>query len=201
LYHFLRGRLIEFVPGRIILDVGGIGFEIDIPLSAVPNQRKGAEILLWTHLLVRDDALQIFGFPGRNERDLFRILLKVTGIGPRSALQILSGIKPAELVQTLAAEDWKRLTLIPGIGPKTARRLLIELKEKLTDRELQLIPSSAGPTDPVLSQAFSALVNLGFAPEAVRVALKDFSTSAADAQPVTEHLEVIIRKALAKLAP
>jgi len=201
LYHFLRGRLIEFVPGRIILDVGGIGFEVGVPLSAVPNQRKGAEILLWTHLLLRDDALQIFGFPERNERDLFRILLKVSGIGPRSALQILSGIKPSDLVQALAAEDWKRLTLIPGIGPKTARRLLIELKEKLTDRELQLIPSSAGPTDPVLSQAFSALVNLGFGPEAVRVALKDFSTSAGEDQPVTESLEVIIRKALAKLAP
>jgi len=201
LYHFLRGRLIEFVPGRIILDVGGIGFEIEVPLSAVPSQRKGAEILLWTHLLVRDDALQIFGFAERNERDLFRVLLRVSGIGPRSALQILSGIKPAELVQTLTAEDWKRLTLIPGIGPKTARRLLIEMKEKLTDQELQFIPSGAGPTDPVLSQAFSALVNLGFAPEAVRVALKDFSKSADDDKPVTENLEVVIRKALTKLAP
>ncbi|HEX7342715.1 MAG TPA: Holliday junction branch migration protein RuvA [bacterium] len=201
MYHFLRGRLVEFVPGRIILDVGGIGYEVEVPLSSVPVQRKGSELLLWTHLLLRDDSLQIFGFQERSERDLFRILLKVSGIGPRSALQILSGIKPQDLVQTLAAEDWKRLTLIPGIGPKTARRLLIELKEKLTDRELQLIPSSAGPTDPVLSQAFSALVHLGFAPEAVRVALKDFTKSEGRGEPISDNIEEIIKKALIKLAP
>ena len=93
----------------------------------------------------------------------------------------------------MAEEDWKRLTLIPGIGPKTARRLLIQLKEKLTDEELQFLPSSMTPKDPVLAQAYNALQNLGFPTESIRIALKDISA--------TDELEEVIKKALTKLAP
>lgn len=201
MYNFLRGRLVDFVPGRVVLDVNGVGFEISVPLSAEPDGRKGSELLLWTHLHFKDDGLQLFGFNQKSERDLFRMLLKVTGIGPRLALQILSGIKPQELVQVMAAEDWKRLTLIPGIGPKTARRLLIELKEKLTDQELQFLPAGGLPPQPVLTQAFAALTNLGFTPDAVRLALKEFSSAEGSGGLGAADLEMIIKKALAKLAP
>jgi len=177
-----------------VLDVGGIGFDIITPDHASTDlTTKGKEILLWTHLQLREDSLNIYGFERRQERELFRLLITVSGVGPRLAIQILSSIQPEELVRVMADEDWKRLTLIPGIGPKTARRLLIQLKEKLTDEELQFLPSSMTPKDPVLAQAYNALQNLGFPTESIRIALKDIST--------TDELEEVIKKALTKLAP
>jgi Holliday junction DNA helicase RuvA len=193
LYDFLRGQLVESLPGRLVLDVGGIGFDV---ITTDQNQdnlgSKGKEVLLWTHLHFKEDSLTLYGFSQRRERELFRLLIKVSGVGPRLALQILSGIRPEELVRAMADEDWKRLTLISGIGPKTARRLLIELKEKLTDQELQFSPSGPTPKDPILVQAYNALVNLGFPSENVRMAMRDLPTS--------DGLEEIVKKALAKLA-
>jgi len=177
-----------------VLDVGGIGFDVLTPDHAPTGlSSKGNEVLLWTHLQLREDRLYIYGFERRQERELFRLLITVSGVGPRLAIQILSSIQPEELVRVMAEEDWKRLTLIPGIGPKTARRLLIQLKEKLTDEELQFLPSSMTPKDPVLAQAYNALQNLGFPTESIRIALKDIST--------TDELEEVIKKALTKLAP
>ncbi len=200
MYQYLRGHLREFHPGQIILEVNGVGFDLAIPTSAVEITASNAELLVWTHLHFKDDGFQLYGFLSRTERDLFRLLLKVSGIGPKMAMQIISGIQPQELVSVMAAEDWKRLTLIPGIGPKTARRLLIELKERLTHQELQFISTSGAPVEPVLTQAFAALTNLGFAPEAVRVALKDLSPAQiGDLSEIT--LEEIIKKGLARLAP
>jgi holliday junction DNA helicase RuvA len=197
LYHFIRGTLVEHTPGWIILEANGIGFEIAVPASTDSPARKGAEILLWTHLAQKDEGPQLFGFLVKSERDLFRLLIKVTGIGPKLAMQILSGIKPSELVQVMMHEDWKRLTLIPGIGPKTARRLLIELKEKLTARELQFIPSGGASAHPVYQQAFSALTNLGFAQDAVYRILKEIQERGEE----QETLEEIIKTAIARLAP
>lgn len=200
MYDFLRGRLVEALPGRVVLDVGGIGFDVITPDHTheifQSKGKKGVspldEIVLWTHLHVRDDGFSLYGFSQRQERELFRWLIKVSGVGPKMALHILSGMRPEELVQVLADEDWKRLTLIPGIGPKTARRLLIQLKEKLTDQELQLPPTASAPKDPILSQAYNALQNLGFPSESIRVALKDL--------PASDGLEKIVKDALARLA-
>lgn len=196
MYHFLRGRIVDFVPGRLILDVQGVGFELSIPQNEDSFGGNETEVLLWTHLHFKDDGFQLFGFRRKSQRDLFRMLLKVTGIGPRLALQILSGVQPEELIRIMAVEDWKQLTLIPGIGPKTARRLLIELKERLTDQELRNLPSEDSPLDPVQKQAFAALTNLGFAPDTVRAALQEIVRD-------KEHpeLEVLIKTGLKKLAP
>ena len=172
MYHFLRGRLADSIPGRVVLEVGGVGYEIAVPILADGFTATGSEVMLWTHLHFSQDGQHLYGFPQRHQRDLFRMLIKVSGVGPKVALQILSGLDPEELVQVMAAEDWKRLTRIPGIGPKTARRLLIELKEKLTEQELMFIPSGA-PAEPIFNQAFSALCNLGFPPDAVRTKLKE----------------------------
>ncbi len=196
MYHFLRGRVVDFVPGRLILDVQGVGFELSIPQNEDSIGGNGIEVLLWTHLHFKDDGFQLYGFRQKSQRDLFRMLLKVTGIGPKLALQILSGVQPEELIQILAAEDWKQLTMIPGIGPKTARRLLIELKERLTDQELRSLPSDDTPLDPVQKQAFAALTNLGFAPDTVRATLQEIVRE-------NEHpeLEFLIKTGLKKLAP
>ncbi|MFH1735681.1 MAG: Holliday junction branch migration protein RuvA, partial [bacterium] len=142
--------------------------------------------------IFREDNIGLYGFSNREERELFLILIKVSGVGPRSAIQILSGIRPAELIKAMQNEDWKRLTLISGIGPKTAKRLLIELKEVLTSQELRFSPSGGKPTEPVLSQAFSALQSLGFDNEGIRAVLRNVSPD--------EDLETIIRQALGKLS-
>lgn len=194
MYDFLRGQVREVVPGRVVLDVNGVGYILFTTNGAAENIEKiGKETFFWTHLHYREDGPSIYAFLERQERELFRLLIRVNGIGPKLAMQILSGIRPQELVQALANEDWKRLTLISGIGPKTARRLLIALKEKLTDQELQFAPSGSAPKDPILSQAFSALLNLGLPPETVRMALRDI--------PASDNLEEIVKKALTKLAP
>lgn len=194
MYDFLRGRIVELEPGRLVIEVNGVGFDlVTADQTGDSFGRAGSDALVYTHLHSREDGFALYGFKGRQERELFRLLIKVSGVGPRLAMQILAGIRPAELVQTLANEDWKRLTLIPGIGPKTARRLLIQLKEKLTDQELLYAPSGGTPSDPVLSQAYRALQNLGIPAESIRQALKDLSPS--------DGLEEIVKKALAKLVP
>ncbi len=189
----------ESIPGRVVLEVGGVGYEIGVPTSSEGFAAVGNEVILWAHLQFSQDGFHLYGFAQRTQRDLFRMLIKVTGVGPKVALQILSGLEPQELVQIMVAEDWKRLTRIPGIGPKTARRLLIELKEKLTAQELLFIPTGGAPAEPVYNQAFSALSNLGFAPDSVRIALKEINTESG-ATPQTD-LESIIKRAIAKLAP
>ena len=199
MYHFLRGRLADSSPGRIVLDVGGIGFELAVPVTSEIFAALGSEITLWTHLHFSQDGQHLFGFMQRTQRDLFRMLIKVSGVGPKVGLQIISGIQPEELVQVMITEDWKRLTRIPGIGPKTARRLLIELKEKLTEQELAFIPSGGVPREPVFNQAFSALSNLGFQPDNVRLALKEISVEM-EATGI-QNLESILKRAIAKLAP
>jgi Holliday junction DNA helicase RuvA len=194
LYDFLRGCIVELEPGRLVIEVNGVGFDLVMADQTGDSfGRIGSETLVYTHLHGREDGFALYGFKVRQERELFRLLIKVNGVGPRLAMQILAGIRPAELVQTLADEDWKRLTLIPGIGPKTARRLLIQLKEKLTDQELLYAPSGGTPSDPVLSQAYRALQNLGVPAENIRQALKDLSPS--------DGLEEVVKKALTKLAP
>ena len=192
MYDFLRGQLVEIHPGRLVLEVGGIGYSILTPdhTSAAVGS-KGEEIHLWTNLHFKEDNINLYGFVERRERELFLMLLKVNGVGPKLALQILSGIRPDELIRAMAEEDWKRLTLISGVGPKTARRLLIELKERLTDRELMAIPSGSAPQHPILSQAYNALESLGFQQEQIRAAVKDI--------PASESLEDTIRLAVVKL--
>jgi holliday junction DNA helicase RuvA len=190
-YDFIRGKLIEFEPSRLVLEANGVGYDIAAALSDLQQLPAiGSEIKLWIHLHQKDEGPSLYGFLHKPERELFRLLIKISGIGPKSAIQILAGIQPADLIRALVDEDWKRLTLIPGIGPKTAKRLLIELKEKLTDKELLLLPTPL-PAAPVITQAYNALISLGFNSEAVRIALKDASPN--------DNLEENIRKALTKL--
>ncbi len=165
----LSGRLVELRPGEVILESGGVGYEVRIPLSAHRVLEGAAEAALFVHTYVREDQLALYGFPSREERDLFRRLLLVAGVGPRTALALLSGLSPDELAAAVEAEQWRRLAAVPGIGKRTAERLVVELKGKLA--------AAAAAPPSRHDDAVSALVNLGYpvktAEDAVARVLRD----------------------------
>jgi Holliday junction DNA helicase RuvA len=161
----IRGRLVAKEPHRIVVDVHGVGYLLFIPLSTYYQLPEGpGEVVLHTHTHVRDDAIQLFGFHTREEQALFEFLQGVTGIGPRLATNILSGITADELVPALSDGDLARLRAVPGVGKKLAERLVVELRDKVAT--LRRSPQAAAPmAPPVLDRALddvvSALVNLG----------------------------------------
>ena len=128
----IAGKLLEKHPPQIVVDVHGVGYELDVPMSTFYQlPATGAEVSLFTHLVVREDAHQLFGFATEAERRAFRQLLRISGIGARTALSVLSGLSVADLRDAVSAQDTGRLTKVPGIGKKTAERLLLELRDKL----------------------------------------------------------------------
>src|SRR5258705_3464499 len=157
----LTGRLASKAPDQILLDVAGVGYLVHIPLSTfyeLPENESPAS--LWIHTHVREDALSLYGFLTERERTLFLLLLGVTGIGPRVALTVLSGIPPTELVDALRTQDVRRLVAVPGVGKKTAERMVLELADKVAS-----LPGEAPPKAPAAIAAddvTSALVNLGY---------------------------------------
>jgi Holliday junction DNA helicase RuvA len=172
---FLRGKLLKKQPPLLILDVKGVGYEIDAPMTTfyvLPD--VGNEIEIFTHLVVRDDAHLLFGFATENERLLFRSLIKVNGVGAKMALTILSGIETDEFSQCVQNNDAERLTKLPGIGKKTAERLIVEMRDRLgnlpktTTQKNKTINVYTTPVD----EAVSALISLGYKPpEASRYVL------------------------------
>jgi Holliday junction DNA helicase RuvA len=172
----IRGRLASKEPHRVVVDVNGVGYQIFIPLSTYYQLPEvPAEVSLHTHTHVREDALQLFGFHTQDEQTLFELLQGVSGIGPRLATNILSGISVDELVPALSEGDVRRLRAVPGVGKKLAERLVVELREKVgTARLAQSPAAAAGPApavDRALDDVVSALVNLGCnRKEAIRAA-------------------------------
>ncbi len=177
----LRGKIIENTPPNLVLEVAGVGYEIEAPMSTfykLPLD-KGEEIIMHTHLVVRDDAHLLFGFASLTERAMFRTLIKINGVGAKMALAILSGMEADEFAQCIIAEDAAALTRLPGIGKKTAERLIVEMRDKLPKLQTgshevsqtradfsqrRELPESAS------SQAQAALVTLGYKPaEAIRM--------------------------------
>jgi len=157
----LQGRLIAKRPPQIMLDVNGVGYEIDVPMSTLYQlPATGAEVALHTHLIVREDAHQLYGFATEDERHVFRQLLKISGVGARTALAVLSGLSVAELHQTVAAQDTARFIKIPGIGKKTAERLLLELKDRLDVRGAAIQGAAVGAGN--AGDIVNALLALGY---------------------------------------
>jgi|MudIll2142460700_1097286.scaffolds.fasta_scaffold91125_2 Holliday junction DNA helicase RuvA len=163
----IRGRLVSKEPHRVIVDVNGVGYQIFIPLSTYYQlPEPAAEVALHTHTHVREDALQLFGFHTRDEQTLFELLQGVSGIGPRLATNILSGISVEELVPALSDGNLTRLRAVPGVGKKLAERLVVELREKVASvrlggvRTAQPAPAPS-EDDRLLEDVVSALVNLG----------------------------------------
>ena len=165
----LTGIIIEKNPPQITLDVAGVGYEIDVPMSTFYHlPATGEKVTLHTHLAVREDAHQLFGFASEAERTAFRQLLKISGIGARTALALLSGLSVAELAQAVAAQETGRLTKIPGIGKKTAERLLLELRDKM--KGVVAVSPTAAQTAP--NDILNALLALGYNEREAQAALK-----------------------------
>jgi holliday junction DNA helicase RuvA len=160
----LDGRLRDLEPGLAIIEAGGVGYEVRIPLSAFHVLQGRPNAVLHVHTHVREDQISLFGFPSPRERDTFRALIGVSGVGPRIALAVLSGLTPDDLAAAVEGDEWRRLAGVPGIGKRTAERLVLELKGRLQAPA----PATAGRID-----AISALVNLGYPQRAAEEAVAD----------------------------
>jgi Holliday junction DNA helicase RuvA len=158
---YLQGSLIRATPERLLLDVQGVGYEVQIPLSTwyEVEPRRDERIRLFIHTYLREDGIALFGFWTEREKLLFERLIAVSGIGPRLARVILSGMPPDELLGAIAAGDLGRLATIPGVGRKTAERMVLELKDKMRELAAELPERAAAPDD---QDVVSALVNLGY---------------------------------------
>lgn len=173
----IHGTLLAKHPPQLLIDVHGLGYEVDVPMSTfyqLPD--TGSSVVLHTHFIVRDDGHFLYGFASEEERSAFRLLLKVSGIGARMALAVLSGLSVSELAQAIAAQESKPLTRVPGIGKKTAERLLLELRDKFTqqlatDRSAASSPAP-GPGDE-RSDILNALLALGYKEREALLALKE----------------------------
>jgi Holliday junction DNA helicase RuvA len=165
----LSGRLVEKSPPQVLVDVGGVGYEVDVPMSSFYHlPGLGEPVTLLTQFIVREDAQVLFGFLTAEERSAFRLLIRISGIGPRTALSVLSGLSVVDLAQAVSLQETGRLVKIPGIGKKTAERLLLELKGKLGDT----LVAPAQVTDAAQADILQALVALGYNDREAAAALK-----------------------------
>jgi Holliday junction DNA helicase RuvA len=197
----LRGRLLSKTPNQAILECAGVGYDVTISVatfSALPNE--GAEAALHIHTHVREDQLALFGFSETQEKRLFEKLLTISGIGPKLAITVLSGISSDRLVTAIRSGDHATLTRIPGIGKKTAERVVLELKDKLDDLAAAIPTTAAGPHQGAGGQAgddaLSALVNLGYARP---VAQKAIESAIAKDPDAAHDFETLFRAAMAAI--
>ncbi|MFW8589251.1 Holliday junction branch migration protein RuvA [Glaciecola sp. 2405UD65-10] len=201
----LHGIIVEKIPPEIVLDVAGVGYEIQLPMTsfyALPEVNQS--VTLFTHFVVREDAQLLFGFTERNERSLFRVLIKANGVGPKLACTILSGMSAGQFVQAVMHEDITALVKMPGVGKKTAERLVVELKDKLN--ELDATPSMPTPlsgenakqailseTMSAKDEAISALLALGYKrSQAESVIKKVASDNASSEQLIRDALKSMV---------
>jgi Holliday junction DNA helicase RuvA len=196
----LTGRLAFKAPPYLVLDVHGVGYEVFIPLSTyygLPNLSESISLSVHTH--VREDAIQLFGFLTSQEKDAFVLLTSVSGVGPKLALSVLSALPVSNLVSAIQSGDIEKLTTVPGIGNKSAGRLVLELKDKVEKLHPGLASASESPRqgeDATFDDALSALVNLGYRPQDAKEALKQVKKS--NAKSIV--LKDMIRESLKELA-
>jgi holliday junction DNA helicase RuvA len=181
----LHGKLLTKAPPQVLIEVGGVGYEVDVPMSTFYNlPAAGETVTLFTHLAVREDAHVLYGFATLEERGVFRQLIRISGVGARTALAVLSGLSVGDLAQAVALQEAQTLTKIPGIGKKTAERLLLELKGKLADAK----PTATGSGD-----VLNALIGLGYSDKEALAAVKSLPHGIGVAEGIRAAL-----KALAK---
>src|SRR5450631_2457438 len=192
----LRGRLAEKRPNQVLVDVGGVGYVVLVPLStfaALGDLHTEVTLLIHTH--VREDALSLYGFVSSREKHLFELLLSASGVGPSLALKILSGMSVDELVPAIRGSDLGRLTKIPGVGRKTAERMVVELKDKLEAVVIEVERPAASSPAGVEADVVSALVNLGYDARIAETAVTDAKREAG-----TTHFEKLLRASLQVLS-
>jgi len=189
----LSGLLAEKNPPAILIDCQGVGYEVFVPMSTFyPLPALGERVTLLTHFVVREDAQLLYGFATAPEREAFRALLRISGVGPRTALAVLSGMSVAELAQAVAAQQAARLTKVPGIGKKTAERLLLELKGKI-GADLGAAAGAAGAADDAQSDILQALLALGYNDKEAAAALKALPPGVAVSEGIRLALKALAR--------
>lgn len=190
----LRGRLLFKTPQTAVVEAAGVGYEVTISIptfAALPAEGNEVALLVYTH--VREDALALFGFTTRTEKRLFEKLLSISGIGPKLAITVLSGLPPERLIAAIHSQDHATLTHIPGVGKKTAERIVLELKDKLQE----LAPTGhAGASTPVSEDVLSALVNLGYQRLAAQ---KGVEAAIARSPEAGKDFETLFRSAMAAM--
>lgn len=188
----IKGKILEKSPTRVVVDVGGIGFEVHVPVSTFEKLPElGEQTLLLTHLHVREDIMQLFGFKSKKDRRLFQLLISVSGVGPRMALGVLSSVSVEEFTGAVANNNFSILTKIPGVGKKTAQRLVMELKDKLSGG-VEVTPEQVSVKYDVLEEAVLAMVSLGYRQSEAQKAVE----KVARANKVLPSVEILIKKAL-----
>jgi Holliday junction DNA helicase RuvA len=186
----LTGLVIERDQGQLLLDVGGVGYEVEISLTTYTQVSEiEGPVTVHTHLVVRDDAHLLYGFASTGEREMFRTLIKVNGVGPRMALGILSGLDSASFARAVTGNDVKALTALPGVGKKTAERLIIEMRDKVDSFDVSGSDNLGTMRTNVMEDAESALIGLGYRPQEAARAISRVTDPA-------EDVESLIRQAL-----
>jgi Holliday junction DNA helicase RuvA len=201
----LNGRLLTKEPNAVIVEVAGVGYEVNIPLSTfyeLENEGANVQLRIYTH--VKEDALQLYGFKTARERELFVNFISVSGIGPKLGIALLSGMSADELIASIKSNNLARLTLIPGVGRKTAERLIVDLREKMTALAASQVAEATGARpdapipsaeDDVRAQALSGLLNLGYQKSAAEKAIDSALSEDGEAT-----VESVLRRGLRKLA-
>jgi Holliday junction DNA helicase RuvA len=186
----IAGNLIEKNPPQVVVDCSGLGYEVDVPMSTFYNlPGLGERVILLTHMVVREDAQLLYGFASGSERAAFRELIKISGVGPRTALSVLSGLSVADLAQAVTLQEAHRLTQVPGIGKKTAERLLLELKGKLgADLDLP-----AGALESAGSDIQKALTALGYSEKEAALAVKQLPDGIGVSDGIKQALKSLAR--------
>ena len=188
----LSGILLEKSPPQLLLDVQGVAYEVDVPMSTFYNlPANGERVTLFTHLVVREDAHLLYGFGSEGERRAFRQLLKVNGIGAKIALSLLSGLSVAELADAVTRQETGRLTRVPGIGKKTAERVLLELKDKLGAEATQAIGVHRAP--PAASDIMHALLALGYSEREAASAMRELPEGIGVADGIKQALKLLAK--------
>ena len=197
MYHYLNGKIAEKTPVAVILDVNGIGYEVRISLSTFSTLPDlGQTVKLFTHFVVREDAQLLYGFATEEEREAFRLLISISGIGPKLAMTLLSGVTLPELKHAIQEKNIPVLTAISGIGQKTAERVVIELKDKIGKAEISAgkeLSHDANISDQMVEDSVSALVSLGYAKQKAKDAVQKTLKAMLGKKPSVEE---IIRNAL-----
>lgn len=189
----ITGILLEKHPPQVLLDVQGIGYEIDVPMSTFYDlPATGVQATLYTHLLIREDVHLLFGFATESERQTFRQLIKISGVGARTALSLLSGLSVTDLYRAVGEQDSTRLIRVPGIGKKTAERLLLELRDKLGTTGIDLNQSSSKPTND--SDILNALLSLGYNDREADWAIKKIVSNATVSDGIRQALQLLSKE-------
>lgn len=187
----LHGKLIEKTPPQVLVDVGGVGYEVDVPMSTFCNlPAEGSEITLLTHFIVREDAQLLYGFATAAERQTFRALIRISGVGPRIALAVLSGMSTQDLADAVEQGNATLLTRVPGIGKKTADRLVLELKGKLAGNAFAL---AGGAASAAQADILSALMALGYSEREAQASMRALPAEVTVSEGIRLALKALAR--------